>query len=165
MGCFNSKIVADNIQRPIPGCTVFLGGSCNPTKWRKELAIPLFEKNKIDYYNPQVDDWSEDLMVTENYQKDHAKYLLFVIDDETRAIASMIEAAYYIAQGRKVVLTIKKVSEPTFDEKELKDLNRGRTYLRDVAKQHNISVYESIDDAVHYIIGLETNIRLNKAII
>ena len=74
----------------------------------------------------------------------------------------MIESACYIAQGRKVVLTIKNVSEPSFDKKEVGDLNRGRTYLRDVAEQHNIPIYNSIEDAVHYIIGLETNIRLNK---
>lgn len=32
---------------------VFLGGSCNPTTWRSEIAIPLLEKHLVDYYNPQ----------------------------------------------------------------------------------------------------------------
>ena len=31
---------------------VFLGGSCNPTTWRKHTAIPHLEKNGISYYNP-----------------------------------------------------------------------------------------------------------------
>lgn len=148
MGSSTSKI----IPRPTPGCTVFLGGSCNPTTWRKDIAIPLLEKHKIDYYNPQVDDWTPELMTTENYQKEHAKYLLFVIDDETRAIASMIEAAYYIGLGRKVVLVIKKVTTDTFAENEIKDLNRGRTYLHDVAEQHNIIVFDLIEPAVNYIV-------------
>lgn len=37
---------------------VFLGGSCNPTTWRKDVAIPLLEAKEITYYNPQVDEWS-----------------------------------------------------------------------------------------------------------
>jgi hypothetical protein len=34
---------------------VFLGGSCNPTTWRKEEVIPVLEREKIEYFNPQVD--------------------------------------------------------------------------------------------------------------
>ena len=149
MGTLSSKIT----PRPTPGCTVFLGGSCNPTTWRKDIAIPLLEENNVDYYNPQVEDWSPELMTTENYQKENAKYLLFVIDDETRAIASMIEAANYIGLGRKVVLVIKQVSIKTFAECEIKDLNRGRTYLHDIADQHNVKVFDSIEPAINYIVG------------
>ena len=149
MGTSSSKIT----PRPTPGCTVFLGGSCNPTTWRKDIAIPLLEENNVDYYNPQVEDWSPELMTTENYQKENAKYLLFVIDDETRAIASMIEAANYIGLGRKVVLVIKQVSNKTFAECEIKDLNRGRTYLHDIADQHNVIVFDLIEPAINYIVG------------
>ena len=34
---------------------MFLGGSCNPTTWRKDIAIPAFEAAAIGdahYYNP-----------------------------------------------------------------------------------------------------------------
>lgn len=31
---------------------VFLGGSCNPTTWRSEIAIPTLQKLGITYYNP-----------------------------------------------------------------------------------------------------------------
>ena len=34
---------------------LFLGGSCNPTTWRKDTAIPLCEEWGISYYNPQVE--------------------------------------------------------------------------------------------------------------
>ena len=33
---------------------VFLGGSCNPTTWRQDIAMPLLDKNGVNYYNPQV---------------------------------------------------------------------------------------------------------------
>jgi hypothetical protein len=40
------------------GQKVFLGGSCNPTMWRKDVAIPAFEKFGVPFYNPQVENWS-----------------------------------------------------------------------------------------------------------
>lgn len=33
-------------------CEVFLGGSCNPTTWRTDTAIPELQKHGITYYNP-----------------------------------------------------------------------------------------------------------------
>ena len=65
----------------------------------------------------------------------------------------MIEAAHYIGLGRKVVLVIKQVSIKTFAECEIKDLNRGRTYLHDIADQHNVKVFDSIEPAINYIVG------------
>ena len=37
---------------PFNVCIVFLGGSCNPTTWRKCIAIPYLEKHGVTYYNP-----------------------------------------------------------------------------------------------------------------
>jgi hypothetical protein len=44
------------------GESVFLGGSCNPTTWRKDVAIPAFHEAQIEFYNPQVDDWTPELV-------------------------------------------------------------------------------------------------------
>lgn len=33
-------------------CDVFLGGSCNPTTWRADTAIPELEKQGFTFYNP-----------------------------------------------------------------------------------------------------------------
>ena len=32
--------------------SVFLGGSCNPTSWRAEIAIPFLKEQGITFYNP-----------------------------------------------------------------------------------------------------------------
>ena len=32
---------------------IFLGGSCNPTTWRQDQAIPHFKGKDITFYNPQ----------------------------------------------------------------------------------------------------------------
>jgi len=36
------------------GKEIFLGGSCNPTTWRKDIVIPTLEAMGVPYYNPQV---------------------------------------------------------------------------------------------------------------
>lgn len=34
------------------GYDVFLGGSCNPTTWRKDVAIPYLQDAGVSFYNP-----------------------------------------------------------------------------------------------------------------
>mmetsp|Transcript_23169 Transcript_23169/g.34709 ORF Transcript_23169/g.34709 Transcript_23169/m.34709 type:complete len:145 (-) Transcript_23169:39-473(-) len=74
---------------------VFLGGSCNPTSWRKDVAIPAFEKADISYYNPQVERWTRDLIPKEAKAKADALCLLFVIDNATRANSSILRQDRY----------------------------------------------------------------------
>lgn len=152
MGSVTSKVlpVSGNASK---ANVVFLGGSCNPTTWRKDIAIPLLEKHNITYYNPQVDEWSDDLLEQENFHKANAKYLLFVIDNQTRAVASLVEASYYIGKGRNIILVVHEIKEPTDTilPGELKDLNRGRTYLKDIASNEKVKIYQRIEDAIQYI--------------
>ena len=44
---------------------IFLGGTCNENKWREEL-IPML---KVDYFNPIVEDWTEESIEIENEEK------------------------------------------------------------------------------------------------
>ncbi len=84
----------------------------------------------------------------------------FVVDENTRSIASMIEASEHItAQTSDVVLVMKDMAVGTLvngepiTPSECKDLNRGRAYLADVAHRHLQSgVFSNVKDAVSYII-------------
>merc|ERR1712093_796708 len=91
--------------------SVFLGGSCNPTIWRSKVAIPLLESAHVDYFNPQVKEWSEELLAKEQQAKQEAAVLLFVIDGDTRALMSMLEAVEFVVSGRDVVLAVNSVEE------------------------------------------------------
>ena len=138
---------------------VFLGGSCNPTTWRADTAIPALTNAGISFYNPQVDDWSEELVEIEAAAKAEAETLLFVIDGQTRAIASILEATEYICCGRSVVLVINEIPDNTEIDgqcvtgRELKDLNRARSYLADLATRHDVSVHKTVEQAMARIIG------------
>jgi hypothetical protein len=146
---------------------IFLGGSCNPSTWRTDIAIPIFEKNTISYYNPQVDDWSTELIVIEALVKNNCLILLFVLDDCTRSIASMIECAEYICSGRDVVLVSKEIPSNSnigndiCGITQIKDLNRGRSYLIDVAFRHNCPVYTNIELACEFIVNKIKNESFN----
>lgn len=138
---------------------VFLGGSCNPTTWRKDIAIPVLEAAGFTFYNPQVDNWMPDLVEIEAKAKAEAENLLFVIDGQTRAIASILEATEYICSGRTVVLVVDDMQDKTVVDgqtvtgREFKDLNRARAYLRDLAKRHDVGVFPSVKDAVGAIVS------------
>lgn len=171
----------------LPHGLVFLGGACGPTSWRRDIAIPELGAAKIPFFNPQVEEWSPELVDVEAAKKAEAGTLVFVISERTRSIASMIEAAEHITAGqRHVVPVIRMVPEAAIGREEVstvaastqdssspvrqarrptaltdltgltaseqKDLNRGRTYLADIAGRHGVQVFGTVDAAVKHLV-------------
>lgn len=66
---------------------VFLGGTCNESMWREEL-IPML---KIDYFNPVVDDWTEECYLEELKQREICDYCLYVITPKMTGVYSIAE--------------------------------------------------------------------------
>src|SRR6187549_253186 len=87
---------------------VFLGGAAGQTTWRRDIAIPALEAAGVSYYNPQLPlgAWSEANEAAEMQAKDEAAVLLFVINHETRGVATVAEVAYYMGLGRQLALAI-----------------------------------------------------------
>lgn len=146
---------------------VFLGGSCfganeADKSWRKGPTgvMARLEQAGVSFYNPEVDDWTPELVEIEAAAKANAETLLFVIDPNTRAIVSMMEALAYAGQGRDVVIVnLGDIADGTIIEgqpvtgRELKDLNRSRSYLSSLVKNFpNTALFDSIDDAVEFLI-------------
>lgn len=69
---------------------VFLGGTCAESTWREQL-MPMLDKFNITYFNPVVDDWTEDCQVIENWHKENDDYNLFVITKEMQGCFSIAE--------------------------------------------------------------------------
>lgn len=142
--------------------SVFLGGSCNPTTWRVDRALPFFDKADIKCYNPQVEEWYPELAVEEANAKEEAFVLFFVIDRQTRALASVLEATEHICRGRVLVLVIEDVAKNSrmsgsvlpIDDKQCDDLNRARAYLRDVCDRHGVCYYTSVEDGCRAVMGV-----------
>lgn len=67
---------------------VFLGGTCNGSKWRDKLIKML----KIDYFNPEVDDWTEERYQKELRQREVCDYCLYVITPRMTGVYAIAEA-------------------------------------------------------------------------
>ncbi len=66
---------------------VFLGGTCNESKWREKLIGLL----TIEYFNPVVDDWTPDCMKEEVIQREKCDYCLYVITPKMTGVYSIAE--------------------------------------------------------------------------
>ncbi|CEG42321.1 uncharacterized protein PHALS_12603 [Plasmopara halstedii] len=133
---------------------VFLGGSCNPTTWRHDIAIPMLDAARVNYFNPQVDEWYEELIHIEAKAKEMAQIVLMVIDGLTRSIVCINEAVEYICRGRKVILVVEDIKDDTeiagtfLSKTELADLNGARQFLRDLASKRGVSLFLDVATAI-----------------
>jgi len=66
---------------------VFLGGTCNGSVWRDKL-IPMLN---IEYFNPVVEDWTEECMLEERKQREICDYCLYVITPSMSGVYSIAE--------------------------------------------------------------------------
>lgn len=66
---------------------VFLGGTCAETVWREKL-IPMLQ---CDYFNPVVEDWTEECMAEEIRQRQECDYCLYTITPSMQGVYSIAE--------------------------------------------------------------------------
>ncbi|XP_053981913.1 uncharacterized protein LOC128894241 isoform X3 [Hylaeus anthracinus] len=135
---------------------VFLGGSCNPTTWRSEIAIPTLQSLGITYYNPQVSQWGPELIAQEYEAKQTAKVLLFVIDNQTRNSAGIIEAAQLAATRRESLILViypyrqgQTILGETVSTQEYQDLMNGLLVLEYLMERQRIPIFESVSVALN----------------
>ncbi|XP_060829874.1 uncharacterized protein LOC132914628 isoform X8 [Bombus pascuorum] len=135
---------------------VFLGGSCNPTTWRSEIAIPTLQRLGITYYNPQVSQWGPELIAQEYEAKQTAKVLLFVIDNQTRNSAGIIEAAQLAVTRRESLILViypyrqgQTILGETVSLQEYCDLMNGLLVLQYLMEKQRIPIFESVSVALN----------------
>lgn len=66
---------------------VFLGGTCNDSRWREELI----EKLKIDYFNPVVENWDRRAQAIELHERNICDFCLYVITPKMTGVYSIAE--------------------------------------------------------------------------
>ena len=69
---------------------LFLGGTCNGSKWR-DCLIPLLEKNGLSYFNPVVPEWNDDAYRRELSERETSDFVLYVITPKSDSIYSIAE--------------------------------------------------------------------------
>ena len=66
---------------------VFLGGTCNESTWRNQI-IPMLD---IGYFNPVVDDWTEECMKREIEERKNCDLCLYTITPKMTGVYSIAE--------------------------------------------------------------------------
>lgn len=143
---------------------VYLGGSANGS-WRQDQAVPLLKKHGLTYFNPQS--VTRRLMPMWAAAIDNSRVLLFVILGNSRSLGAMNEAAFYIGQGHNVVLVVQGIQADTpvigdsfssqdpgevLSKAALKDYNRGRSYLSDIANREGVPVFDNVTEALQCVV-------------
>lgn len=118
---------------------VFLGGTCNGSKWRDKL-IPLL---KIDYFNPVVDDWNDECRIEEIKQRAKCDFCLYVITPKMVGVYSVAEVVQDSAlkPSNTVLCVLKEDDRSMFHIDTLLSLNS----VVDIVKANGAIVIGDID--------------------
>jgi hypothetical protein len=96
---------------------VFLGGTCAHTTWRNQIIPQL----TIDYFNPDVEDWTEACQAIEMDEKDNkCNVHFYLISKEMQgvfSIAEVVNSAH--THGKRTILHVRPDG---FDKGQLKSL-------------------------------------------
>lgn len=112
---------------------VFLGGTIGKIDWRSTLI----KKLNIKFFNPIVEDWSEEDIEIENKEKeDKCNIHLYFINSEMQGVYSIAEAVDSVHNKKKI--TVFCYSQKDFTEHQIKSLDavgklvesRGGVFLK-----------------------------------
>lgn len=144
-------------------------GTCGQTTFRDRLFIPVYEELKINYFNPQVDDWKPEDAKDEADHLVHDMVQTWPVTSDTYGSGSVAEQGYSIAASLRSDSPYPKFVIPML-EMELDDslsdeIARNESLrARRLARAHlerssspNVIIVESLDQM------LETSLALYGA--
>lgn len=70
---------------------VFLGGVCNGINWREYVIDRLKDYDDIEFYNPLVDNWTEEHRLLEIKARNDSDTIVYVISPEMLGVYSIAE--------------------------------------------------------------------------
>ena len=124
---------------------VFLGGTCNNSRWRERL-IPMLN---VSYFNPVTDDWDDDAYESEKSHREYDDLCLYVITpkmEESYSIAEVVDDSN--KRPHKTILCILREDEGcTFDEVQWKSLSRVIAMCR----ENGVIIIEDLEGVAQHI--------------
>ena len=143
---------------------VGLFGTCGGSQWRNPF-IEKYDQLGIEYFNPQVENWTPECAEIEAQHLKEDTIILFPVLDETYGFGSLAETGYSIIQAinnfdRFVFIYIApKVSQKLEDENPVlaKESNRTRAlvlaHLKNVKHKH-VAIFDNLDEMLNASIEL-----------
>ena len=130
---------------------VFLGGICNESNWR-DILITKLDKTKVDYFNPVVDDWTEECQKREIYEREHCDFCLYVITPLMTSVYSIAEVTDDSNKRPEKTLfcVLHEDKNKKFTGAQLKSLYQ----VCNLVSSNNGKCFASLDDIANYLNNL-----------
>lgn len=124
---------------------VFLEGTTNGSKWRQTLI----EKLKVDYYNPENEEWSEEAFKRKMKEKENADYCLYVVTPKMTDFYSIVEVADDSnKRSEKTIFCFL----PTDEDKEFtKHQNKSLVAVGKMVKNNGGHWFETLDEVSEFL--------------
>jgi hypothetical protein len=133
-----------------------LFGTCGSSNWREPFIIGYIA-NKIEFFNPQVDDWKPELAAIEAEHLAEDGIILFPITSETYGLGSLSEVGFSILNAIQLdkmrefcVLIEQKLDEKLIENKVLaKESMRARALVYQHLKKlrlPNLYLVDTMDE-------------------
>jgi hypothetical protein len=108
---------------------VFLGGTCNESEWRDELISML----NIDYFNPVVDDWTEECYQQELKERENCNFCLYVITPKMSGVYSIAEAVDDSNKKpeKTIFCVLEKDGNKSFTSGQMKSLSKVKEMIKE----------------------------------
>lgn len=129
---------------------VFLGGTCTGHNWREQI-IP---KLHCDYFNPLVENWTEECRLIEEKEKKICDYHLYVINGfmtGVYSIAEIVDDAHTMDKSKLVVVFY----YDSFVSKKKRHTNKKLVHslmaTEKLLNKLGVNVYHQVSDVICYI--------------
>jgi hypothetical protein len=124
---------------------VFLGGTANKSTWRDTLI----KKLKIDYFNPIVDDWTEEDQKEELKQRKTCDYVLYVITPKMEGIYSIAEVVDDSNKRpeKTIFVYLLEDDDKTFTKHQIKSMDATGRLVED----NGAKWFKSLDEVAEYL--------------
>ena len=123
--------------------TTFLGGTCNESTWREELISQL--SNKVNYFNPVVDNWTPECQAREDKARDEARFVLFVITSQMTGVFSIAEVVD--CSNKRPESTLFCVIPDGFDKVQAKSLNA----VAKMVERNGAKVFNTVEEIADFL--------------
>ena len=142
----------------IPAVGLF--GTCGASTWRTAF-VEAFRAKGVDYFNPQVADWTPELATVEADHLAGDAIVMMAVTGETVGAASLVEAGLLVARAiqepnRFFLLYIEEEVDPSLEG--AKDSNRARRLLLEHLSRFgnvpNLEVVASLEEALDLSVKL-----------
>lgn len=124
---------------------VFLGGTCNNSTWRDKLI----EKLEMDYFNPVVDDWTEDDYKKELKERENDDFCLYVITPKMvgcYSIAEVVDDSNKRPE-KTIFAFINKDDDKEFSKEQIKSLEK----VSEMIKKNGGKSFNSLEEVAFYL--------------